>query len=137
MSPTIYIAGSSKELDRASHAMARAREFGFRIAHDWVADVLREGSSNDVPEDVAMRCADDDLRAAVTADVMWLLLGPHVSRGAHGELCARIFHRGRGGIVISGGRPTDSIFYRGCRHVADDRIAETYLAHYAFARRSA
>jgi hypothetical protein len=125
--PTIYIAASSEELERAGRAFAAARAVGFEIAHDWIADVEREGSSNDVPEDVAIRCADADLRAAIAAQHFWALsTNDYSSRGQHVEIGGRLATAGRTSIVLSG-PPVPCIFLAGVLRFNTDNEALAYL----------
>jgi hypothetical protein len=125
--PTIYIAASSRELDRAKLAFARAQTAGFEIAYDWITDVEREGSSNDVPDDVAFRCAVSDLKAAVEADHFWALsTNSYSSRGQHVEIGARIAVRGHASIVLSGER-VPCIFLAGILRFETDSEALAYL----------
>src|SRR5699024_11049409 len=91
--PTIYIAGSSRDLERAKRAMALAEECGFKIQYDWVAAIEANGgrANEDVDEATAIRASRSCLMAAVEADVMWCLLDPvHRSPGMHAELGARV-----------------------------------------------
>lgn len=126
MSPTIYVAGSSRDLPRARAAMALATDLGFRIALDWTHSVEANGSDESLPDDIAIACTDADLEAACTADVLWVLIGGPVSFGAHGELTARIRERGRTGIVISGSGPAH-MFHAGCVRVESDEGARPIL----------
>jgi hypothetical protein len=125
--PTIYIAASSDELERAGRAFAAARAVGFEIAHDWIEDIEREGSSNDVPEDIAIRCANADLRGAVGARFFWALsTNDYSSRGQHVEIGGRLATAGRTSIVLSGPL-VPCIFLAGILRFNTDIEALAYL----------
>ena len=127
MKPTIYIAASSKELYRAKEAFTAARAAGFEIAYDWIADIEREGSSNDVPDDVAIRCAEADMCGAISAEHFWALSTiDHSSRGQHVEIGGRIVAHGRSSIVLSGPR-VPCIFLAGMTRFDSDSEALAYL----------
>lgn len=125
--PSIYVAGSSRDLPRARAAMALATEIGFRVALDWTHSVEANGSANDVPRSIAAECARADLRAVAGADVLWLLLGDEPSRGAHVELGARLVGPWDSTVILSGGNPRASIFYAGLVHFETDAEVRTYL----------
>jgi hypothetical protein len=140
MPPTIYIAGSSRDLPRARRAFDLARSLGFVIAYDWIAAIdAADGRANEgLSERLAMTVASSCLDAAVDADVMWCLLDPeHRSPGMHAELGARVYARGRGGLLFSGAGPEVSIYYRGAVHVPADADVEPHLLGHALVRRTA
>ena len=75
----IYIAGASAEWDRAQSRMDWARENGFTIAYDWVADVIKyrvEGgqSDADLTKEDRRRLATNDMAAVIGCDAFWLLV---------------------------------------------------------------
>jgi hypothetical protein len=80
----IYLMGSSSELALCKDYMKRLRANGHTIAHDWVADVEREGGGNPatLPDEVAAEYATTDLDSADRADIHWFLLPITVTRGA-------------------------------------------------------
>lgn len=104
MMPTIYIAGSSRDLPRAKAAMHAAVGAGYRVLLDWTAAIEVEMAKGRRDRDLSIeeqsRYAEDDLRAAVRADVFWLLVpredapsvGCWVELGA--ALMTRRIHRG-------------------------------------------
>jgi len=84
----IYVAASSKQMDRAREAMAKLRAAGHTIAHDWVAEVEAVGSAN--PPDATLEerwdWAIDDFAGIDRADVLWLLVPAEGGAGAWVEL---------------------------------------------------
>lgn len=89
----IYIAGSSKEIDRAK-AAARALEKEFPknevvITHRWWNVIDKRGAANPADAEFHERMiwAHDDLRGVEDADVVWLLMPPPESEtiGAYWE----------------------------------------------------
>ena len=84
----IYIAGASKELDRVKSAYAIARELGFELTYDWVAEVeAHNGVTNEGLDDgERRRLSTKEVYAVVLADVFWLLCPQGVGVGAFVEL---------------------------------------------------
>jgi hypothetical protein len=80
----IYVMGSSNELELCKRMMDRLREVGYTIAHDWVADVEKNGGGNPahLTDVQAARYAEQDLKAIETADIYWFILPETVTRGA-------------------------------------------------------
>lgn len=74
MPRTLYIAGASKEIERAERWIAKAREAGFVITEDWPAKVRAAGSANHAPEDVLRDAAEKCEAGAITAEITWVLI---------------------------------------------------------------
>lgn len=74
----IYVAASSRDLNRARTVMRALEAAGHTIALDWTL-TMDEAAANgwktdrDVPDDFAIRCAERDLEAIYTADAFLLL----------------------------------------------------------------
>lgn len=76
----VYVACSSKELDRAERVMDKIRKRGGTITFDWTIDVRRCGSK--VPDAITgLRCAQDDLGGVRDADVVLVLDSDEPSYG--------------------------------------------------------
>lgn len=90
----VYVAGSSKEIERVRSVMAQLIEGGCEITHDWtrsVDEAIAAGFGNnsdaDVPVRVRRECADKDIEAIRWSHaVLFLGSDEHNSRGAHVEL---------------------------------------------------
>lgn len=74
--PRIYVACSSREIERAERAIAVIRAAGGEVTFDWTVDVRRYGSQ---APDVAtgLRCAMADLEGVTTANVVLVLDGEY------------------------------------------------------------
>ncbi len=106
----VYVAGSSRELDRVRLAMDKLRFAGVAITHDWTDSVLEVGSANPEGATQADRAqwAWEDLRGVKDADILWVLWPDYVSAGACVELGYAFALNKR--VIISGGSPGQSIF---------------------------
>lgn len=69
---SIYVAGASKELDRARRVMAMLREAGHEITCDWTEPVSKYGSIPRTTGD-AVRAIDEDLLGIQDAEVFVFL----------------------------------------------------------------
>jgi hypothetical protein len=125
----IYVAGSSRELQRAQHAMTLVRNFGHVLAHDWVAEIQEAGEPNPVAADLEQRkaWARMDLERVAASDWLWFLVPQTPSTGAWVELgCALGWPATR--IVSSGANPEQSIFTALVdRHFETDTGAAAWL----------
>jgi hypothetical protein len=133
----IYVAGASKEMDRAKAAMRDLEASGFVITLDWTQQIEAVGKPDSeltgaelIPHAVA------DLAAVAGASIFLLLHPENESTGAWTELgyalrCRneRAASRGRGDqleILISGGRR--GIFWSlADKHFPNDAAAVWYL----------
>jgi hypothetical protein len=91
----IYVAGSSRELDRATHVIKRLREFGVAVIHDWPSLIASVGEANPVSASQAIkRDWATDCLSAVTSAAAFLFLLPRgdENKGAWVELGAAITH---------------------------------------------
>lgn len=71
----LYIAGSSKELDRAEKWMRRvAAVVGVELTWDWVQMIREKGGGNDFPFLEKHGFAYTDMNAIRDADAFWFLL---------------------------------------------------------------
>ena len=69
----LYIAGSSKELDRAAAWIERAKLAGLTITFDWTVPIREKGSGNALPFLEKRGYAAVDMRAIREADIFWFL----------------------------------------------------------------
>lgn len=111
---TIYVAGSSKQLDRARNAIEALRNAGHIVTHDWVEQVDLVGDANPPDASDEQRCvwAWDDLDGVRNADVaLFLLPSDHASFGMGVEFGYAVRHREvRPELRIMTAGCTDSIF---------------------------
>jgi|HubBroStandDraft_2_1064218.scaffolds.fasta_scaffold01184_5 hypothetical protein len=72
----IYVAGGSSELELVAGYMAKLRELGHIITHDWVATVRSTGDANPrtATQKQRLRWAGDDLRGIDAARIVWVIL---------------------------------------------------------------
>lgn len=75
MKPRLYIAGASKEIERAERAMSWAREDGFEISFDWTAHFKNSptGDATLSPER-RLTAAREDTLGVLDALVFWMLV---------------------------------------------------------------
>lgn len=101
MSLTVYVAGAFSDRKRVVRAMGRVDcndRHDLKLAHDWVAviddkvggDQTREA---DLPPEVRLKAADDDIVKAFNADVFWFLVPANGGRGCWFETGAVQFGR--------------------------------------------
>lgn len=108
----VYVAGSSKEIDRVQVAQQAVVDAGASISFDWTAVVvanMRAGITDEMlPPAIKRRHARADLGGIERADVFWLLLPETPSIGAWVELgsaLAAAKGHGRPVVVASGHGP--------------------------------
>lgn len=139
---SVYVACSSREIDRARSAMRLLEQAGFSIAYDWTTDVEQFGSDGKAQgqalaltdTDLAL-LAENDMRAIELAHVVLVLWPTTASVGAYVELGAAIMRaRFKGGlIVVTGG---DGLWHswvrrrHHCRVSGTDQDAVEYITHY-------
>ena len=89
-----YLAGASKEVDRAKAVMNGLRALGHTITHDWTEEV--EKYKDTIPSDeILSKCALQDFRGVCDADRFILLVpeNQNATIGAYVELGMAIaFH---------------------------------------------
>lgn len=78
MERTIYIAGGSRELERAKRAIAWVREDGWHVTHDWTVSIEAARAQNltdaDLIREERRKHAIDDTIAVMRADAFWFLV---------------------------------------------------------------
>ena len=82
----IYVAGSSKELDRCERVISLLREGGIEITHAWTLDVRAHGAN--VADDAILLPAlrADMVKGVGRAEKVLVLVGGEPMRGALVEL---------------------------------------------------
>jgi hypothetical protein len=108
----IYVAGSSKEMDRARKAMDAVRAHGWTLTQDWVAIIEEKGAPNLVDDVIRKQCAEADADAVLKSNVFWLL-APHTrTSGAWFEMGVAWMKRKQDGeiLIIASGPGEQSIF---------------------------
>jgi hypothetical protein len=131
----VYVACSSKELDRAERAMSEIRRRGGTITFDWTPDVRQWGPQAPNPV-IGLRCAMADLNGVRDADVVLVLdgelsYGRTIEHGAalalgktlvvSGPALGRIWETLEHARVDDDAAAIDAVFSRGCaiaRHAA-------------------
>jgi len=76
MTLRIYVAGSSKDIDRCERAITQCREAGMIITEDWVATMRASPPDHLLDEERILAAAIADIRGVESADVVWLLAPP-------------------------------------------------------------
>lgn len=102
----IYVAASSKEIDRAERIIARLRERGHTIPFDWPAHIrANPGGANQGTDEQLEEAAELCLRGALDAELVWVANPPvdKTTAGAWGEMLAAIVAAriGRGHLLIN------------------------------------
>ena len=128
---TIYVAGSSQEMDRAEAAMDRVRATeGFELAFDWVYNIRKVGASN--PEHWTTQQRREQARICLElvnhAGAFWLLLPRVPSVGAWITTgCAW-----RRGIWIVASGPSTTLFdpLANEHHRTDDSAFQAILGRF-------
>ena len=110
MTLRVYIAGSSKELERAEKAAEMIREIpGIEIVSQWVQCIQDVGASNPKAKEWQRRkWADGDLLRVARSDLFWALLPTTPTAGLWFEwgYARRKLIR----VIASGGERYQSIF---------------------------
>lgn len=112
---SVYLAGSSRELERVLYYAERLESVGLKITLKWWGHVQANGVGNDGLLEVQdqARFALGDLRAIREADIFWLLWSPQKT-GADWEAgyAYALHSRGEGisSFVVSGKGSSTSIF---------------------------
>jgi nucleoside 2-deoxyribosyltransferase len=101
---SIYVAGSSKEIERARVWMAMLREAGWNVTSTWPEVIGDEGKGEANPKDASWEqwrhWAETDRDQVSDAHVLWLLSPREKSEGAFWEM--GFAHGLRRHVVISG-----------------------------------
>jgi hypothetical protein len=109
----IYIAGSSKEVERVKHWQGQARLRGHQITHDWTGDVIANPNDSALTPEHMRRAASEDFAGVYRCSVFWLLAPEVKSEGAFFELgvaYCRAFITGANPDVIVSGPTAGRIF---------------------------
>ena len=131
MSKRVYVAASSKELERAENAIQALLDLGHSVAHDWPAMIRRVGSANpaDASPELNAQWANEDLAELESSEVLWLLMPAEGGFGAAVELGFALGKEDMH-IVVSGPAVRRSIFTSlACAEYATD--AEALEAEFA------
>lgn len=128
MTLRIYVAGSSRELERVRAAQRMAERLGCVITHDWTRDVEvnREAgiADADLPKQERMRHAWIDMMAIDSADIVWVLAPETQSTGCWVELgVALVWPEERLALIVSGPGSRRSIFASFAEEYASDLVA--------------
>lgn len=113
---TVYVAGSSRDLERAERVIAELRAIpGVEVPVDWPAQMREHGPDEGLSDDERHRFAVDDLHGAMTAAGLILLRPTQEapSAGAWVELGAALGYRAAHDLplnVLVAGRGTACIF---------------------------
>lgn len=93
MNLAVYVAASSREIDRAEAVIAALRSRGVTISHDWCAVMRRLGPDAGLADEVLLPELVADLERGVFGAGFMLLLAPtHPSTGMWVELGAAWSH---------------------------------------------
>lgn len=106
MTLAVYIAGSSRELDRVRAAQRVLESVGAKLTYNWVPDVERAIASG-TPEPALARhirreLASRDVEGVRSCDLLWWLAPSEPTRGAWLELGVAIERARRPIIIVSG-----------------------------------
>ena len=131
MSLRVYVATAFTNVVEARYWIARLKEIGGIITHDWTSDEMPVGQSEltrslKAQEELALA----DIRGVLTADVLWLLSPPTGGTGCWFELGLAYGRLGNIRIISSGPRRT--IFQAAIKHV--DTHARAFKTIEAIAR---
>ncbi len=110
----VYVAGGSSERAGCSMWIARLRERGIEITHDWTAC-----GGYGRPSSVAERLtwAHQDLEAVRRADLVWVLMPDKMSEGATGEMV--------GALILK-----KTVFVSGPHALRESRIFSLLARHF-------
>ena len=144
MSLRVYVATAFTNVVEARYWIARLKEIGVIITHDWTSDEMPVGQSEltrslKAQEELALA----DIRGVLTADVLWLLSPPTGGTGCWFELGLAYGRLGReftagviayypGNIRIISSGPRRTIFQAAIKHV--DTHARAFKTIEAIAR---
>lgn len=124
----VYVAASSKELERVKWAIRRLEDGGAVVTHDWASAI----SNTKIPanpittEATRKKFATEDLDGVLRANYVLLLLGNPLSPGAFFE-CGFAYSLGIP-IVVAGANKYDSIFTSlAKRSFAHDTVAIKWI----------
>ena len=109
---TVYVAASSKELERAEKAMKFIRSHDcLELASDWASTIRAVGAANKgVPGFTAYHAAQEAMERVERCDILWLLIPETPSFGAGYEMGYFMRRPAWRPLIISGGPRDASIF---------------------------
>ena len=85
----VYVAASSKEIDRAERVIAALRKAGVVVTHDWPAEMRKHPADHELDDDVLLPELERDLQKGVRpADLVLVLAPQQPTQGAWVELGA-------------------------------------------------
>lgn len=86
----VYVAASSREVERVRRCQALAAEWGWELTLDWLTPMLanidRGVRDTDLPADEQHRHAEEDRMAIYAANLVWFLAPNAPTKGAWYEL---------------------------------------------------
>lgn len=144
MSLLVYVAGSSKDVERVRRVQRRVTDLGGIITHDWTDGIEAQRAlyptDGDLPRPMARSIAARCLVGIRKADVFWCLSGESTSEGRGWELCAAhhvSMDRAGYEVIVSGARGSVfQTFLAEDRHFADDELALWFVRGLIERRRS-
>lgn len=128
MRPSVYVAGSSRELERGALVMRDLREGGVRVTSTWPENIQAVGKSNEgLSRSEAIKAADGCIKELQRASHLLLLvpsdaatIGAFIEYGMVLAYCKP--------LIVVDPRPDRSVFWRkAARIYATDREAVVYL----------
>jgi hypothetical protein len=106
----VYVAGASREIERAKRMMAAVQHHGMVVAYDWPARIEEAGSANEgLTAAVSKAASLEALGGVASSHVFWFLLPNDTTIGAYVEL-GYFLGIGKGIAIGSGGAHGVSIF---------------------------
>lgn len=105
----IYVAGSSKELERVKACSAELEIAGHEVVSTWWRDVEVEGCGNPTLLEKRIHFAQKDLSEIDRCGVLWLLV-PVEGVSSHGAFLEYGYALAKSKILISSGAQCRSIF---------------------------
>jgi hypothetical protein len=88
----IYVAGSSRELERAEAAIAACRALGHKITVDWPAAMRANPADHELSPADQEHYARLDIRGVLEADLVWLLIPDRANPSAGAWFEAGVAH---------------------------------------------
>lgn len=127
MAPTssVYLAGSSQDLDRVELWRQALVDAGHRVTSTWIDTVKSVGSGN--PRDASvgqrMEWSYADFAEVEAADVLWLLVPPPKLCSVHGSSIELGYAKRAGKRLVASGDTRCSIFCSIAHEYATDEEA--------------
>lgn len=128
-----YVAGASRQIERAERAMAALRAMGHDITEDWCAAIRAERArgveDHELTQEQAAEYADRCIEGVKAADVLWVLLSDF-GAGMWVELGAGIV---TDRAILVSGTATKGHVFRAKAHASfatDDEVLEYVRANF-------